>query len=92
LTYDNVIIQAEVGTYAISGTKTDPGWEKNKDGELVSGFTWYRNTTNGVEKWYVVKPDAFSAAASDCVLRPHWRLALSKKKYGNVSLYQYRPS
>lgn len=69
-----------MGTYAISGTKDLPGWEKNKDGEQISGFTFFNNTG----KYYVVKPDAFSAAAADCLRRENWRLAMCTTKYGNV--------
>ncbi|XP_053374772.1 cell migration-inducing and hyaluronan-binding protein-like [Mercenaria mercenaria] len=74
---------AEGGNYAMSGIKTDPGWEKQRDGEIGAGFTWYQNTTNGVERWYVVKPDGFSAAGADCRLRQNWRMAMCKTKYGN---------
>jgi len=65
----------------ISGVKGDPGWEENKDGELVAGFTFKK----GNQVMYIVRPDDFSAAADDCVLRPHWRLAYCTTKYGNVS-------
>ncbi|XP_053374771.1 cell migration-inducing and hyaluronan-binding protein-like [Mercenaria mercenaria] len=73
---------AEGGNYAMSGSKTDPGWEEQRDGEIGAGFSWYQNTTNGVERWYVVKPDGFSAAGADCRLRPNWRMAMCKTKYG----------
>ncbi|XP_060602334.1 protein DDB_G0287365-like isoform X2 [Ruditapes philippinarum] len=69
--------------YAMSGNKTDIGWEKQKDGELVMGFTWYKKTGNVTEKWYIVKPDVLSRTADDCKLRPNWRLAFCKTKYGN---------
>jgi len=59
-----------------------PGWDLNKDGEKLSGFTWFEPSDT---KTYVVKPDALSAAAADCRLRPNWRLALCQTKYGNVS-------
>ncbi|XP_053374246.1 cell surface hyaluronidase-like [Mercenaria mercenaria] len=71
------------GNYAISGTPSDPGWKNSVDGEQVAGFTWYRDTPTEKEKWYVVKPDPLSSAGADCRLRPHWRLALCKTKYGN---------
>ena len=74
--------QPGAGTIAITGTSDLPGWEKNKDGEQISGFTLYGNST---EKMYIVKPDPFSAAADDCVLRPNWRLAMCQTKFGNVS-------
>jgi hypothetical protein len=70
----------------MSGNKTNPGWENNRDGELMMGLTWYKNST---DKWFIVKPDPFSSAAPDCKLRPNWRLAMSKTKYGNVSLLRY---
>ncbi|WAR22399.1 CEIP2-like protein, partial [Mya arenaria] len=80
-TFDDGVGQ---GTYAISGDKTDPGWEKSIDGELISGFTFNRDE-NGLDvKYYVVKPDPLSAAAADCRVRPNWRLALCSTKYGNL--------
>ena len=67
----------------MSGSKSDSGWEDQRDGELGMGVTWYKNAT---DKWYIVKPDPFSAAAPDSKLRPNWRLAMSKTRYGNVSV------
>ncbi|KAL4222901.1 Hemicentin-1 [Mactra antiquata] len=73
------------GTIAISGTPgVDPGWEESIDGEQIAGFTWYQETENGEELLYIVKPDHFSAAADDCVIRPNWRMAICQTKYGNV--------
>ena len=81
----NIPSQPDGAAYAMSGSKTDLGWEKQKDGELVMGFTWYKPMANGeTEKWYVVKPDVLSRTADDCKYRPNWRLAFCKTKYGNV--------
>lgn len=75
------------GNYAISGVNgVDPGWDSEKDGGKISGFTFYNSTSTQEEKLYIVKPDHFSAAAADCKVRPNWRLAICKTKYGNLRL------
>ncbi|XP_053373073.1 cell migration-inducing and hyaluronan-binding protein-like [Mercenaria mercenaria] len=73
------------GNLAISGVRgVDTGWNSEKDGEQISGFTYYNTTPTGEEKLYIVKPDHFSAAADDCTVRPNWRLAICTTKYGNM--------
>ena len=68
----------------ISGDVTDKGWESQEDGELISGGRFHVDLNGEARHYNVVKPDAFSAAGSDCVLRPNWRLAMCTTKYGNV--------
>lgn len=76
-------LQEGQGTYVISGDKEDPGWERSRDGEIISGVTF----NVGVDRFYIVQPDAFSTAG-DCELRPNWNMALctNTKKYGNVRI------
>ena len=73
----------------ISGNTTDPGWEKNHDGEKVTGLQFKADLdgSGALKLWSIVKPDPFSAAAASCKLRPNWRLAICDAKYGNVMLF-----
>lgn len=84
-----ISFQEGAGNIAISGTVDMPGWEKNRDGEQIAGFTLIKE--NG-DKEYVVRPDPLSSAGADCKLRPNWRLAVCSTKYGNVNiLFIYLP-
>ncbi|XP_052812651.1 cell surface hyaluronidase-like [Mya arenaria] len=72
------------GQLAISGVKgVNPGWDSNRDGEMIAGFT----LKEGDQTTYVVRPDDFSAAADDCVIRRHWRLARCRTKFGNLQVH-----
>ncbi|XP_060593748.1 inactive cell surface hyaluronidase CEMIP2-like [Ruditapes philippinarum] len=75
-----------LGNLAITGSYgVDAGWPED-DGQKVMGFTWYRDTPEGVKRYYVVRPDHLSAAAADCRIRTNWRLAICETKYGDLNL------
>ena len=63
----------------------DRGW-KSRDGALMAGFTLNNTEATLATPTYIVRPDHLSAAADDCEVRNHWRLALCATKYGNVNI------